>query len=113
MNYIFKDQLESCEDDIDRKLAIEAQDREFAKILHAKEKARARRAKEKARQRKLEKQRLEEDKVEVLEVEDEFSEAGVSRVENKLSLRDKPSSPREAQSDSRYVISMVEHIQIV
>lgn len=41
-------------------LAIEAQDREFAKILHAKEKAKAKRARERAKQRKLEKQRLED-----------------------------------------------------
>ena len=44
---------------IDRMLAIEAQDREFAKILQAKEKAKVKRAKERARQRKLDKQRKE------------------------------------------------------
>merc|ERR1712241_449079 len=56
-------QLSLSEDDpsnADRMLAIEAQDREFAKILHAKEKAKAKRARERAKQRKLEKQRLED-----------------------------------------------------
>ena len=38
-------------------MAIEAQDHEFAKILHAKEKAKAKRAREKARQRKVERER--------------------------------------------------------
>jgi len=58
-----QEQLSLSEDDpsnADRMLAIEAQDREFAKILQAKEKAKAKRARERAKQRKLEKQRLED-----------------------------------------------------
>ena len=55
---MFQDQL-SAGDHSDRKLAIEAQDHEFAKVLQAKEKAKAKRAREKARQRKLERQRQE------------------------------------------------------
>ena len=93
-----QDQLETCEDDTDRKMALEAQDREFAKILHAKEKARARRAKEKARLRKLERQRLEEDKVEVLEAEDGILEAGGF----KQSPRDKTSSSMDPELDTRF-----------
>ena len=52
---------EGAQDQTDRKMAIEAQDHEFAKILQAKEKAKVKRAREKARQRKLERERQRQD----------------------------------------------------
>ncbi|XP_076236700.1 uncharacterized protein LOC143180689 [Calliopsis andreniformis] len=44
---------------LDQKIAMEAQDAEFARMLQEKERAKLRKAKEKARQRKLERQQLQ------------------------------------------------------
>ena len=62
-------------DHSDRKLAIEAQDHEFAKILQAKEKAKAKRAREKARQRKLDRERQRQE-----EEEEDGDPDAISRV---------------------------------
>ena len=63
--FTFQEQFSITEgDQSDRKLAIEAQDHEFAKILQAKEKAKAKRAREKARQRKLERERQRQEETE-------------------------------------------------
>ena len=72
---LFQEQFSLNEGDhSDRKLAIEAQDHEFAKILQAKEKAKAKRAREKARQRKLDRERQRQE-----EIEDDDPDA-ISRV---------------------------------
>ena len=44
---------------LDRKIAMEAQDAEFARMLQDKERAKARRARERARQKKIERQQLQ------------------------------------------------------
>ena len=75
-------------DNGDRKLALEAQDHEFARILQAKEKAKVKRAREKARQRKIERERLRQEQE---EVEDEDPDA-ISRA---------PEVPRPSTSASQ------------
>lgn len=45
---------------LDHKIALEAQDAEFARLLQEKERQKAKRAKERARQRKLERQQLQQ-----------------------------------------------------
>merc|ERR1719394_936022 len=101
-----QDQL-SAGDNTDRKLAIEAQDHEFAKVLQAKEKAKAKRAREKARQRKLERQRQEaesqshsEDPDAIFRVPDDPPRHSTSTSDREDTERS-PRSPPELKPPSR------------
>ena len=103
---MFQDQL-SAGDNTDRKLAIEAQDHEFAKVLQAKEKAKAKRAREKARQRKLERQRQEaesqshsEDPDAIFRVPDDPPRPSTSTSDREDTERS-PRSPPELKPPSR------------
>lgn len=81
---------------LDQKLAMEAQDAEFARMLQEKERAKARKAREKARQKKLERERQQQQQLEEQNL--------VERPQrpDKLDLRTPPVKNRVRQLNSNY-----------
>ena len=85
----------------DRKLAIEAQDHEFAKVLQAKEKARVKRAREKARQRKIERERMRQENDDpdaISSVPEDQPRPSTSTSHHRDTDGDKSMSPRSLKS---------------
>lgn len=81
---------------LDQKLAMEAQDAEFARMLQEKERAKARKARERARQKKLERERQQQQQLE------EQNLAERPQRPDRLDLRTPPVKSRVRQPNSNY-----------
>lgn len=92
---------------LDRKIAMEAQDAELARMLQEKERAKARRARERARQKKLERQQM----MQQLEAEATSSVESRPSRPDKLDIRptyDKPRTRNQSHFEDPEEIQVLE-----